>query len=97
MKDETSLKTLAGRASKSAIAFSRMVSSWQERADTVSPTEIVQEVLENTGYLEELKSKGTEEDLNRIENIQELYSAVAQFEEENEDATLNTFFSQRCP
>jgi len=93
MKDETSLKTLAGRASKSAIAFSRMVSSWQERADTVSPTEIVQEVLENTGYLEELKSKGTEEDLNRIENIQELYSAVAQFEEENEDATLNTFLA----
>ncbi|MGB3300131.1 MAG: DNA helicase PcrA [Phormidesmis sp.] len=93
IKDETSLKTLAGRASKRAIAFSRMVSSWQERAETVSPTEIVQEVLENTGYLEDLKNKGTEEDLNRIENIQELYSAVIQFEEENEDATLNTFLA----
>ncbi len=93
IKDETSVKTLAGRASKSAIAFARMVSSWQERAETTSPTELVQEVLENTGYLEELKNKGTEEDLNRIENIQELYSAVVQFEEENEDATLMTFLA----
>lgn len=93
IKDETSVKTLAGRASKSAIAFAKMVSSWQERAETTSPTELVQEVLENTGYLEDLKNKGTEEDLNRIENIQELYSAVVQFEEENEDATLTTFLA----
>ncbi len=93
MKDETSLKTLAGRASKSAIAFSRMVSNWQERAETVAPSEIVQEVLENTGYLEELKGKDTEEDRTRIENVQELYRAVVQFEEENEDATLNTFLA----
>jgi DNA helicase II / ATP-dependent DNA helicase PcrA len=93
IKDETSLKTLAGRASKSAIAFSRMVSNWQERAETVAPSEIVQEVLENTGYLEELKGKDTEEDRTRIENVQELYRAVVQFEEENEDATLNTFLA----
>ncbi|MEM9152870.1 MAG: 3'-5' exonuclease, partial [Cyanobacteria bacterium P01_F01_bin.3] len=93
IKDETSVKTLAGRASKRAIAFSQMVSSWQERVETVSPSEIVQEVFENTGYIEDLKTKGTEDDLNRIENIQELYSAVVQFEEENEDATLNTFLA----
>ena len=60
---------------------------------TSSPTELVQEVLENSGYLEDLKSKGTDEDHNRIENIQELYSAVVQFEEENEDATLLTFLA----
>ncbi|MEL7353029.1 MAG: DNA helicase PcrA [Cyanobacteria bacterium J06649_5] len=93
IKDETSVKTLAGRASKKAIAFSRMITSWQERIETAPASEIVQEVLENTGYIEELKKKGTEEDLNRIENIQELYSAVIQFEEENEESTLNDFLS----
>ena len=93
VKDETSVKTLAGRASKRLIAFAQMVNSWQERAETASPTELVQDVLENTGYIEDLKSKGTEDDLNRIENIQELYSAVIQFEEENEDATLTTFLA----
>ncbi|MGB3294329.1 MAG: DNA helicase PcrA [Phormidesmis sp.] len=93
IKDETSLKTLAGRASKRAIAFAKMVSSWQERAETTSPSELVQEVLENTGYLEDLKSRDTEEDNNRVENIQELYRGIVQFEEENEDATLATFLA----
>ncbi len=92
IKDETSLKTLAGRASKRAIAFSRMVSSWQERVETASPSEIVQEVLESTGYLADLKSKETEDD-NRLENVEELYRGVVQFEEENEDATLATFLA----
>ncbi|PZO46907.1 MAG: DNA helicase PcrA [Phormidesmis priestleyi] len=92
IKDETSLKTLAGRASKRAIAFSRMVSSWQERVETASPSELVQEVLESTGYLADLKSKETEDD-NRFENVEELYRGVVQFEEENEDATLSTFLA----
>ncbi len=92
IKDETSLKTLAGRASKRAIAFSRMVSSWQERVETASPSELVQEVLESTGYLADLKSKETEDD-NRFENVEELYRGVVQFEEENEDATLATFLA----
>ncbi len=92
IKDETSLKTLAGRASKRAIAFSRMVSSWQERVETASPSEIVQEVLESTGYLADLKSKENEDD-NRFENVEELYRGVVQFEEENKDATLATFLA----
>ncbi|MGB7085220.1 MAG: DNA helicase PcrA [Phormidesmis sp.] len=93
VKDETSVKTLAGRASKRAIAFARMIGGWQERVETAKPTDIVQDVLAQTGYLEDLKGKGTEEDLTRIENIQELYNAVVQFEEENEDATLLTFLA----
>ncbi|MEL6854297.1 MAG: UvrD-helicase domain-containing protein, partial [Cyanobacteria bacterium J06607_13] len=93
IKDETSVKTLAGRAGKKVSSFAKMVSGWQARAETVAPTELVQDVLEQTGYIESLKAKGTEEDEARIENIQELYNAVVQFEEENEDATLLTFLA----
>jgi len=93
IKDETSVKTLAGRAGKKVSSFAEMVSSWQEKVETVSPTVIVQDVLEQTGYIEKLKVKGTDEDENRIENIQELYNAVVQFEEENDDATLLTFLA----
>ncbi|MEL6160980.1 MAG: DNA helicase PcrA [Cyanobacteria bacterium J06554_11] len=93
VKDETSVKTLAGRAGKKVSSFAKMVSGWQARAETVSPTELVQDVLEQTGYIESLKAKGTDEDEARIENIQELYNAVVQFEEENEDATLLTFLA----
>ena len=44
IKDETSVKTLAGRASKKALAFSRMITSWQARIETAPASEIVQEV-----------------------------------------------------
>ncbi len=93
IKDETSVKTLAGRAGKKVSGFANMVSSWQEKSETVSPTEIVQDVLEQTGYIKTLRAKGTDEDENRIENIQELYNAVVQFEEENENATLLDFLA----
>ena len=39
------------------------------------------------------QDKGTDEDLDRIQNVNELYNAVIQFEEENEDATLLTFLA----
>lgn len=93
VKDETSVKTLAGRAGKKVTGFANMVLGWQERVESTGPSEIVQDVLEQTGYIETLKAKGTDEDETRIENIQELYNAVVQFEEENEDATLLTFLA----
>ncbi|MEM8502919.1 MAG: DNA helicase PcrA [Cyanobacteria bacterium P01_D01_bin.1] len=93
IQDETSVKTLAGRAGKKVTGFAEMIKGWQERVESVGPSELVQDVLEQTGYIESLKSKGTEEDETRIENIQELYNAVVQFEEENEDATLLTFLA----
>ena len=93
VKDETSVKTLAGRASKKVTEFAQMVSGWQARVESATPTDIVQDVLEQTAYIETLKAKSTDEDEARIENIQELYNAVVQFEEENEDATLLTFLA----
>ncbi|MEO0456746.1 MAG: DNA helicase PcrA [Cyanobacteria bacterium P01_A01_bin.114] len=93
ISDETSVKTLAGRSSRSVSGFAQMIKGWQEKADTVSASELVQEVIEGSGYIEDLKNKGNEDDLDRIQNVQELYNAVLQFEEENEDATLLTFLA----
>ncbi|MEL6353773.1 MAG: DNA helicase PcrA [Cyanobacteria bacterium J06627_28] len=93
VQDETSVKTLAGRASKKVTGFASMVKGWQERVESDSPSALVQDVLEQTGYIDSLKAKGTEEDETRIENIQELYNAVVQFEEENDDASLLTFLA----
>ncbi|NEP17626.1 MAG: DNA helicase PcrA [Leptolyngbya sp. SIO4C1] len=93
LSDETSVKTLAGRASKAVVGFAQMVKAWQEKVDQVSASELVQQVIEDTGYIDALKEKGTEDDLNRIQNVQELYNAVLQFEEENEEATLLTFLA----
>ncbi|NJM58119.1 MAG: hypothetical protein HC857_12765 [Synechococcales cyanobacterium RU_4_20] len=58
---------------------------------TLSPSEMVRKVIDESGYRESLMIQGTEEAEDRVRNIEELVNAAIQFEEENEDATLLTF------
>ncbi|MEB3211058.1 MAG: 3'-5' exonuclease, partial [Leptolyngbyaceae bacterium] len=93
LTDETSVKTLAGRSSKSVLEFAAVLQKWQEQADTLSAAEIVQGILEDSGYVHDLKVQGTEEADDRLGNVQELYNAVLQFEEENEESNLMMFLA----
>ncbi len=85
LSDETSIKTLAGRSSRGVIQFAQIIQKWRSQLDSISASELVQGVLEDSGYLADLKSQGTDEAEDRFQNVQELYNAVLQFEEENED------------
>lgn len=93
LSDETSVNTLAGRSAKGVNSFAQLIRRWQEQVDKVPPSEIVQGVMEDSGYIQELKNQGTDESLDRLQNVQELYNAVLQFEEENEEATLGAFLA----
>lgn len=89
--DETSVNTLAGRSAKAVNNFAQMISKLQEQVSTVPVSEIVQQLLEASGYVQDLQNQGTEEADNRLLNVKELYNAVLQFEEENEDISLGAF------
>jgi DNA helicase-2/ATP-dependent DNA helicase PcrA len=91
--DETSVKTLAGRSSKGVISFAQLIQNWRSQLDSRSASEIVQSVLENSGYLQDLRNQGTEEAEERVKNVQELYNAVRQFEDDNEDNSLLAFLA----
>lgn len=91
--DETSVKTLSGRSAKAVNEFAQIIIQWRDQVDTLPASQIVQGILEDSGYVQDLKAQGTEEADNRLQNVQELYNAVLQFEEENEDATLLTFLA----
>jgi DNA helicase-2/ATP-dependent DNA helicase PcrA len=85
LSDETSIKTLAGRSWKGVVQFVEIIQRWRSQIDTVSASELVQGVLEDSGYVRDLKAQGTDEAEDRLQNVQELYNAVLQYEEENED------------
>ncbi len=85
LSDETSVRNLVGRAAKGVIAFAELIQKWREQLDSLPANEIVQGLLEDSGYVSDLKAQGTEEADDRLGNVQELYNAVLQFEEENED------------
>jgi DNA helicase-2/ATP-dependent DNA helicase PcrA len=93
LTDETSVNTLAGRSAKSVNQFAQMIRSFQEKIQDLSATQILNGIMESSGYVEDLKSKGTDEADSRVENILELYNAISQFQEDNEDASLTSFLA----
>jgi DNA helicase-2/ATP-dependent DNA helicase PcrA len=93
LSDETSVNTLAGRSAKSVNSFAQLIQRWQEQVENSEAVEIIQGIMEQSGYIEDLKKQGTDEAENRLENISELYNAILQFQEENEDTSLEGFLA----
>ena len=94
LSDETSVNTLAGRSAKSVNNFARMISSLQQQVETLPASEILQAILDQSGYVQDLQNQGTDEAEDRIRNVQELFNAVRQYEEEAEqDASLQGFLA----
>ena len=93
LSDKTSVNTLAGRSAKGVNSFAELVGRWQEQVENATAAEIVQGIMEESGYVQDLQKQGTDEAENRLENISELYNAVLQFQEENEDTSLGGFLA----
>ncbi len=93
ISDETSVNTLAGRAAKSLNEFSKLLQGLHGKLEELSASEILTEVMESSGYIDDLRLQGTEEADNRLENIFELSNAVLQYQEDNEDISLQGFLA----
>ncbi len=93
LSDETSVKTLVGRSAKSITGFVQIIQRWQAQVEALPASQIVQGIMEDSGYLQDLKDQGTDEAQDRLQNVIELYNAVLQFEEENEEPTLSAFLA----
>jgi len=93
LADETSVKTLAGRSAKGVLEFAELIKKYRQGVGQQKGSEIIQGVLEDCGYLDALKAEDTDEAKDRLGNVQELYNAVLQFEEENEDPSLLAFLA----
>ena len=93
LNDQTSINALAGRSSKAVNQFARIIQHWQDEVENLTALEILEGILEDSGYIEDLKKQGTEDADNRMANLGELCSAVAQFQEDNEETTLESFLA----
>jgi len=91
LSDPTSVNTLAGRSAKPVNKFVEILQKWRAEITTMSAFDVLEGIINDSGYVEDLQSQGNEEAENRIENIEELYNAVRQFQEANEDASLEGF------
>lgn len=83
-----------GRAAAKITPFVTFIQSLRSKLEYVSVSELLKDIIEETGYVEELQAEGTEEAEGRIENINELITKVVSYEEENEDPTLSGFLEE---
>jgi len=67
---------------------------FQEAQPKYQLPEFLSLVLERSGYLRELQATNTDEDLARIENLQELVNVANEFEPEEQDNILGEFLAQ---
>lgn len=85
-----------GRSAGKLESFVALIEHFKDSAKTMLVSELMQEILDYTGYVEELKSEGDEEAEARIENIDEFLSKIAAYEEscEDEQPTLSGFLEE---
>ena len=70
------------RAASKLDSFVALIEYFKRRSDEVSITDLMNEIIEKTGYIENLEAEDKEDAQTRIENIEELVSKIAAYEEQ---------------
>jgi DNA helicase II / ATP-dependent DNA helicase PcrA len=84
-----------GAAPQKALkSFRATIESLMSAAQELDVPELIEEVLQRSGYLESLEAERTIEAQGRIENLQELVSVAREWREQAEDATLSAFLQE---
>ena len=93
VSDPEAVRSLGGRSAKGLLQFCDLVNDLQARSREVAPSELIQQVMEKSGYVSELIADGTDEAEERRRNLQELVNAALQYQEENEEGDLEGFLA----
>lgn len=86
---------LLGKAASNRLQeFAIQVAQWREMAAYLDTAELVETVLEQSGYIVDLQAAGQDpESQVRLENLQEFVSVAKEFERQNPEQGLDVFLS----
>lgn len=91
--DSVELLGLSPKITKAAREFRDLIRNYTQQQEFLSVTELVEEILEKSGYREMLKAEKSLEAQSRLENLDELLSVTKNFEESNDDKSLVAFLT----
>ncbi|MDO4275571.1 MAG: DNA helicase PcrA [Eubacteriales bacterium] len=87
-----------GRSLSKIEGFVTFIQSLKSKADAYTVKQLLEEVIDLTGYVKDLEAEDTDESRARIENIDELISKTVSYqeamEEMNQPATLSGFLEE---
>lgn len=74
--------------------FVKLICETRDMISSMKPSEIIETLVKNSGYLSMLEADNSVENQTRIENIGELVSAAVEYEKETEEPTLAEFLER---
>ena len=83
-----------GRSAGKILPFTVLIERLRVLGENGSLTELMDYVLEETGYRKELEDEDTQEARERLENIDELISKARAYEDSAEEPTLSGFLEE---
>ncbi len=82
------------RASARILEFTALIEHLREQSAVIPLSQLISEISVKSGYISMLEAENTEEAKDRINNIAELVSTAAAFEEQSDDTTLGAFLEE---
>ena len=76
--------SIKGKAASAASDFAHLIFSVREKMEDLSVTELAQEILDRSGYLDFLSNQNNLESQARIENIEEFLSVTKNFDDQDQ-------------
>ena len=75
-------------------AFVQMIQVLRTKQEFYKVKSLIEDILEQTGYMKELQAEGTGEALDRMANVDELLNKAALYDEKTENPTLDGFLEE---
>jgi DNA helicase II / ATP-dependent DNA helicase PcrA len=91
--ESVELTGISPKTTKAAAEFRDLISNYTRMQEFLSVTELVEDILDKSGYREMLKAEKSLEAQSRLENLDELLSVTKNFEESSEDKSLVAFLT----
>ncbi len=85
---------LSGRTIASVNKFTALINNFIMRKEELTVSELIEEILAESGYMDQLKDSQEPDSESRVENLMELVSAALEFEGRAEDTSLAAFLEE---
>lgn len=82
------------KAAEKIKPFVQLIEGLREKKDVISVAELLEEIIDVTGYVRELEAEDTDEARARIENIDELITKAVSYQETAENPSLSGFLEE---
>mgnify|MGYP002646491103 CR=1 FL=1 len=94
LRQAEEISTLSKATATKIRPFVTFIQMLRSKLPYISVEQLMDEIIEDTGYVAELDAEGTDEARARIENIDELISKIVAYEESVEQPTLSGFLEE---